>query len=277
MKNKIEIVNAGAFEYSKTATTLLSDLCDPFLKSIGLTTFLYGRVFNDGKFIMLSNNAEWMKAWFLDIPTIENTVLHTVFKNVPVGEPYYFLWDTDSKSNLLNLHRNLGVCHGFDISYRLEDSIEGWSFSTNQEHELINNFYFNNLKILHKFILYVREKAGFLFDVKNQDQLASFINGFDLSFQPSFIPTETLNELSSSLLLKSYTLKINNSLIKISRREIECVLHYSQGKTAKDIGRELDISPRTVEAYIKDVKLKTGCSSKSILADMLKNNVLKWF
>jgi len=43
---------------------------------------------------------------------------------------------------------------------------------------------------------------------------------------------------------------------RLSRRELECFFHVIQGKTAKQIARELSLSPRTVEMYLDNVKTK---------------------
>lgn len=275
INREINRLNLTAFEYDKIISSQLAPLCEPFLKAMGLTTFLYGRVFYDGRYIMLSNNLEWQKSWLLDIPTIENTPLLTTLRSVPLEEPFYYMWCTEPYSKLIQFHNSLGVWHGFDISFRLEDSVEGWSFSTSQDRYEINNFYLNNVKTFHRFILYLKEKAPSLFEIKNDQQLAFFKKKSDISFQASS-HKEKVNCFLSSLPTIGYSLMINNNIVKLSPREVECVFHFSQGKTAKEIAKILNISHRTVEDYIKNVKLKTGQSSKSALADMLKDDLFKW-
>ncbi len=276
MKDEFGSVNANAYEYGQAVASQISDLCAPFLDTLGLTTFLYGRIFYDGRYLMLSNKAEWVKSWLWDIPTIEDTILHKVLQSVPLEKHFYFLWETAPDNMLIQMHNQMGIWHGFDISYRLEDSIEGWSFSTSQDRYQINNFYLNNLKLFHHFILYLREKAGSLLEIKDQKQLAHFKKGVDLSFSPSFLPKKEINSLLSSLPIEGYTFHMNNKQVRLSRREIECMLHLSQGKTIKEIARSLLLSPRTVESYIGTVKLKTGEFNKSILINMLKENLFKW-
>ncbi len=276
MSNEINPLNVAAFEYGKIVSAQLASLCDPFLKAMGLTTFLYGRAFYDGRYIILSNNVEWVKSWLLEISTIENTSLHTTLRSVPFEEPFYYMWCTTPDSKLTQLHNSLGIWHGFDINFRLEDSVEGWSFSTSQDRYQINNLYLNNVKVFHRFILHLKENSPSLFEIKDSKQLAVFKNNSDISFQSSLSHKEEVNNFLSSLPSNGYSLMINNSIIKLSPREVECIFHFSQGKTAKEIARILSISPRTVEDYIKNVKLKTGQSSKSALADMLKDDLFKW-
>jgi DNA-binding CsgD family transcriptional regulator len=53
--------------------------------------------------------------------------------------------------------------------------------------------------------------------------------------------------------------------IKISLREGDCLFFLLRGKTAKEIGRLLNISHRTVEAHVEHLKVKLGCKNKSEL------------
>lgn len=47
-----------------------------------------------------------------------------------------------------------------------------------------------------------------------------------------------------------------------TRREIEIISRVLQGKTAKNIGVDLNISKRTVEHHIENIKSKSGCRTK---------------
>lgn len=64
---------------------------------------------------------------------------------------------------------------------------------------------------------------------------------------------------SSSILLLSN----GHEKYKISKRESDCLFYLLRGKTVKEIAKILKLSPRTVEVYVSNVKLKLGCSSKS--------------
>lgn len=71
-----------------------------------------------------------------------------------------------------------------------------------------------------------------------------------------------LNNTSSSILPG---LEINNQYL--SKRESECLRLTVRGKSAKQIAAELEISRRTVEEYLNNIKLKFGVFSKSELID----------
>lgn len=49
----------------------------------------------------------------------------------------------------------------------------------------------------------------------------------------------------------------------VTKREFECMFWLSNGLTAKEIAREMDISSRTVESYMKKIRLKTNLHRRS--------------
>lgn len=51
----------------------------------------------------------------------------------------------------------------------------------------------------------------------------------------------------------------NYENIYLTKREAECVFYLTQGNTAKQIGKKLTLSPRTVEAYLANIKAKLKC------------------
>jgi len=65
--------------------------------------------------------------------------------------------------------------------------------------------------------------------------------------------------------------------IYLTRREAECMRYFLQGKTIVGAAEQLNLSPRTVEFYVKNMKIKLDCATKDDLVrkvretDFLKN------
>jgi DNA-binding CsgD family transcriptional regulator len=57
--------------------------------------------------------------------------------------------------------------------------------------------------------------------------------------------------------------------LHLSYREAECVVHLLRGRSLKGIAKVLDLSPRTVEFYLKNVKRKLECRTKFELVDRI--------
>lgn len=87
---------------------------------------------------------------------------------------------------------------------------------------------------------------------------------------------ESLNLVIASGLFSSQTsiAYMNNFIlpnkiagVHLSQQQLKCLRLLVRGKTAKMIAQELGISPRTVESYCEQIKLKFNVSSKSELID----------
>lgn len=59
--------------------------------------------------------------------------------------------------------------------------------------------------------------------------------------------------------------------VYFTRREAQTLFHLLKGKTIPEVGRSLDLSARTIEFYVKNMKLKIGVKSKAELLDKLRH------
>lgn len=66
---------------------------------------------------------------------------------------------------------------------------------------------------------------------------------------------------------RSYMLDFSPKEKNLSERELECVFHLLRGRSMKEIGKELNISPRTVETHLEKIKVKLNCRNKSDIFD----------
>lgn len=71
---------------------------------------------------------------------------------------------------------------------------------------------------------------------------------------------------------QAQTIKLNLGDAILTPREKECLEYTVKGFTAKEIAKKLSISPRTVEDYINQVKLKLGVSSKQLMIQRVLNS-----
>ncbi len=76
---------------------------------------------------------------------------------------------------------------------------------------------------------------------------------------------------------KMYFLGEKYKGIYFTQREAECLVHLLKGATIVSAAASLGLSPRTVEFYVKNMKLKLNCATKAELlekvreTDFLKN------
>ncbi|MES2203829.1 MAG: helix-turn-helix transcriptional regulator [Pseudomonadota bacterium] len=87
----------------------------------------------------------------------------------------------------------------------------------------------------------------------------------------------TLNEAMSCLSIidkknipvsiKTYQVDHYGDDLKLTSRETECLFLLIRGKSVKEMAQFLTLSPRTVEVYIENIKLKMEVSSRSQIID----------
>lgn len=69
---------------------------------------------------------------------------------------------------------------------------------------------------------------------------------------------------------------LNINKTYLSKREMDCLYLTIKGYTAKKIARELQISHRTVEEYLVNIRMKKGASSKAELIEMTVNEFIQF-
>ena len=59
--------------------------------------------------------------------------------------------------------------------------------------------------------------------------------------------------------------------VYFTRREAQVLFHLLKGKTIPEVAQKLSLSPRTIEFYVKNMRLKLGAYSKDELIEKIKN------
>jgi len=101
---------------------------------------------------------------------------------------------------------------------------------------------------------------GFCIDNINYNNVESIVRQVDI-------------KLSKDILLHS----LNETKVKrkLTERESQCMYYLVRGMTAKEIGRKMFLSPKTVEYYINSVKTKFHCRTRSeLICKILDENIL---
>ena len=60
-----------------------------------------------------------------------------------------------------------------------------------------------------------------------------------------------------------------NNWTTLTKRELSCAYFLLQGKSNKEIAQKLNISPRTVEDYVSNIRFKIKCKNRSELISIL--------
>ena len=85
---------------------------------------------------------------------------------------------------------------------------------------------------------------------------------------------ESLSMMSKlGLLDRDMTRTYSINSAQLSLRQLQCAKLLVQGKTAKEIANQINLSTRTVEHYIHNIKLKLNCRNKTEVAIKLADMI----
>ena len=117
-------------------------------------------------------------------------------------------------------------------------------------------------EIRQGFIDYFKDCAISLINVVDENRLHLYSKRKETALFSQY--NNKIQEFAEQTKLRHYYL--NNDQTKfLNRRELECLLYTLQGYTATEVANILNISHKTVEGYIRDVKAKLCCNKKSEL------------
>jgi len=261
-----------SLEYNQQISYEIKRLTEPLLNNFGITTFAYTK-FIGNKMFRISNNHEWTKFHlhngYFDLDHYQKHI-----QQMGNNTSYVVLWDNHYNSNLIQAMRNHKVYYGLSIYKKFENYIELCSFATDNSNQQILNFYLNNIHLLERFIVYFKNKASGLIDLSDKNKL--IIRKKEIIVNHQLPANDSVKDFLDMTTLNNF--KTNNNIdLKISKRQSLCLFLITQGKTVKEIGRLLDISPRTVEHYINQLKYQLGCHSKNELINYLSDDFISHF
>jgi two-component system, OmpR family, aerobic respiration control sensor histidine kinase ArcB len=77
--------------------------------------------------------------------------------------------------------------------------------------------------------------------------------------------SKLLKNILEELKEERYYLSGEYQGVHLTQREAQCLVCLAHGHSIKQIGKKLDLSPRTVEVYLNRVKIKLKCTTKTEL------------
>ncbi len=262
--------NHQAIEFNTQTYSKISEIFNP-LENMGITTFVYQNFINDKQYFPVANNINWIKYHLNNMCDFNKTFQQKIFLS---EKDIHTFWPSKPIDPLLTSFYSFNIWNGIMIVNRStkSSSIEAFSFATNYENTDIINFYISNFQRLKEFILFFKKK---ILDDKDELILSKSITLKNpLLFKDSLNTFEKIRRPDNFVLS---TISTNSGPINISCRENECLLYLSKGQSFKEIASNLNISSRTVESHLSNIKNKLNCYSKSQIIDLYlrsKNDLL---
>ena len=108
----------------------------------------------------------------------------------------------------------------------------------------------------------------------SDDYFFRYTSGGQLHEPPSDYSDDTVLMKSEKRDLRMYFLGDAYPDVYFTKREAETFFWMVQGNTIAKAAAIMDLSPRTVEFYVKNMKIKLNCASKKQLIDRVIHTTL---
>lgn len=232
----------------------IKDICAP-LNHLGISSFFYERFFFDGRFFSIGNNLNWI-SYSLNHFSQDSPLFSTAAMAIPTNKMQGVLWPQDKMDDKFQALLSFGLWHGLSFYKKHEDFIDCWEFSTSVENDFVYGVYGDKRGCLEAFIRYFNLKIADFISVEKDIPIAHF--DVNLYAQQPLVSDSSVTDFLKEINYQAF-----------SKREQECLMCIQKGKSAKEIARILDLSPRTVEFYIQNMKKKAGVSKITGLYDFM--------
>lgn len=230
----------------------IRQICSP-LKHMGISGFVYKKIYNDGSYIDLATDNVWADVYYqkfysedYKVPEIQEH--HFFANNISLWSlnPQNTIWrDANDYCN----HKNGISLYEHDKNFK-----EIFCYYSDDGSSKTDDFYINNLDLLSHFSTYFKEKATDLIIQGDQNRLLTPKKYQTTPIQKQ--PPVTAEELKAFWqMTRLDKIPVGNNR-HISQRELEVLYWLSQGKTAEMISMILTISQRTIKAHIRNLKDK---------------------
>lgn len=218
----------------------INELCNPLFQLTHANYFDYNRIYNDNSFITLTSDGEWLENFFR-----KKYVLGGILKQTGIHlmDGYYY------SPAIHDFKINFNRSHGVSIFYQTPDYLEYIDIAAPCQHSEITSIYLNRFDIIENFIHQFKVQSQHLITKAESHKVKLTHQFFQMT---SNITGEEQN---------------NTLLHRLSNREKQCLRLFLQGKTAKETASILQLSHRTIEEYLRNIKIKLQCARKR---DLLK-------
>jgi DNA-binding CsgD family transcriptional regulator len=228
------------------------------IKKFGIHLFSYRKTFADGSRINFSNNADWLYDYF-NLKLYQSSLFEYAIENYESG---FSIWPLESKLSVFQ-HGRLyyNSDNGMTFTIKHADYCEFYIFGAHKNNKQMINVFINNLEFIKQFTEYFHWRTIELCKKAEQSLIKITPNSNDPS-QLIYLYKKS-DYLDAKKIFNDKTPSQESSVMQqLSPRERACIELLIKGKTAKEIGLQLNLAYRTIEFYLNNIRKKTGCRNK---------------
>lgn len=244
-----------------TAAPAVNEICAPLKNHLEIIHFGYNKLFHDGGEIDLGVRPELIQNY-----RDQELYRYGAYWCQPGSyQTGFVLWSQlTTHQKIISTRERFQIGDGITFINKLNDGVEFFHFATTPQNKRMILFYLNNLDLLENFTRYFKDKASQLITEAEENKF--------------YIPGEFSSDQSSNVLkdeiLRNHFLKdisLESVENKLSQRQKECLYFLVKGMTYKEISKQMNLSPKTVEHYLEYTKNKLNCHNRTELIKMALN------
>ncbi len=232
-------------DYLVNQSKAINDICSDFIRTLGLHSFEYAKVYDDGSGFVLYSDIELLNCLFkmqgrVTVPIPEEDL----------ADRFWYIPSEKCEDNYIIEHfkRTSGAASFADYVERKPGYYEMATFFSYRDKPRAVSQFMNQQNQYCAFLNEFKKTAGKLLQGCDDNRIV-----FPFAMRP---------ELSGIKASASG----NHSLF--TSRELDCIRFLSSGMSAKGIAEHMNISPRTVEFHIENIKKKLKCNHKSEIVQL---------
>jgi DNA-binding CsgD family transcriptional regulator len=262
----------AALNYNRTINEHIKKINTPLVNKCGLSLLTFRRFSNTDGLLYIFNNNAWMEYSFLNNCWNSNSFENRITQ-LSNQKFLNYIWPDfpDSHDPVYCALYDHNIWNGVIMYRKYDDCIEAFAFAAEKESDILKKFYVDGINILNDYIIYFKDKAHSLIHPTDKNVFIPY--NINLPTY-STIPKDNIKNFFKQTRITKYFLSVKDRDVPMSKREIECLFYLSKGKTMKEIGLLLKLSPRTIESYLNNAKIKSGLSAEKLCEAFLKSNFI---
>lgn len=238
-----------------------------------ITNIGFLKIYFDSSYFYTTSDLKLLKEY---INHIDETIIFfdDLFTFTNNDDYIFTLWPQEEIHYSFNIYKDFHYYNGCSFIKKNTDCFDIWWFVLNKPNDEANAWFLKNKIFLLQIIKNIQYKNYEHFQlIPNLNKLVyknkcTFTN-FNKKILECHNNEEIVKRFSNNYLNFKGIIQ-DNKLISIGKREFQCLFYFKKGYSAKEIAKKLNISHRTVESHLNNVKIKTELNYKGELLDLLE-------
>lgn len=254
------------YQFFLQASKQMHAITKPLQEYFNIVYFDHVRIYQNGQCFYLCNHASWFalfleRAYALPGPKDYQQSGQYLWLGIDALHTY--------DEQLFVAQQNFKFGHGVSFIDQQQNYYDLYNFAGPADKPQMINFYLNQKEMLLSFVHFYKAKAHTLIRQADRSRIMLPLRNIPVEDYEKTRYESFLSRISDH---RFYLEELSG--VHLSEREMQCLKAYIHGYSAKQIARNLALSPRTIEFYLANVKAKLGLRTKASLMQRFANGLL---